>query len=135
MNDSESLQPQPELVEPDILRQFLGNQAQELYLQQQERVLRERELANTHDYALKLLEAQLTDRQQEREAMKSYLSTGGRFMVIIVLAIIGGIIYALYLNKDQIVIELIKAILYIVSGAIGGYSLKSLRGKKDEPKE
>lgn len=137
MNNSDDLTPRPEPVEPDLLRQFVENQAQELYLRQQEQVIRKQEIENTHEYSLKLLDAQLADRQRERESSKSHLTTAGYFTTIIVIAIIGGICYALYLNKDQLVIELVKAIIFIVSGGIGGYSLKALNsGKSDQnPKD
>ena len=133
MNNSDELVPLPEPVEQDVLRQFAENQAQEFHLRQQEQSVRRQEVENAHEYALKLLDAQLVDRQRERESSKNHLTTGGWFVMVIVLALIGGICYALYLNKDQLVIELVKAIIFIVSGGIGGYSLKTLNAKKDDP--
>ena len=44
-----------------------------------------------------------------------------------------GICYALYLNKDQLVMESLKAVLFIVTGGVGGYSLKIVRDKSDTP--
>ncbi len=135
MSEDKDLIPKQPAVDQDVLRQFVENQAQELYIRQQEQVLRETEINNTHEYSLKLLDAQLIDRDRESESIRRNLRTTGTVLTVIVLAIIAGMCYALFLNKDQIVIELVKAIVLILAGGMGGYSIKALKTKKDEPKE
>jgi hypothetical protein len=125
----------PEPLDPDIFKRLLENQSVELLTRQQDQEIKKRQIEITHEYALKNLEAQLVDRQREREHTRSTLSTGVRVIIVIILIIAGGICYALYLNKDQIVIEVVKAIVYVLTGMLGGYSVKGIRSRKDEPKE
>ena len=54
----------------------------------------------------------------------------------IVVGVLGGLViaafcYALYLNKDQVVMEFLKAVIFLVTGGVGGYSLKVVRGNKN----
>jgi len=125
----------PERLDPDIFKQLLENQSVDLLIRQQDQEIKKREIENSHEYALKVLEAQLVDRQREREQTKSTLSTSGCIISVITLFIVAGICYALYLNKDQLVIEVVKAIVYIITGGLGGYSIKKIKSHKDEPKE
>lgn len=37
------------------------------------------------------------------------------------------------MNKPQIALELVKAVLYIAAGAVGGYGIGKTRGAKREP--
>ena len=60
--------------------------------------------------------------------------TGGLFVAFLSLLLAAGICYALYLNKDQLVMEFLKAILFLVTGGVGGYSLKTMRDKTETPK-
>ena len=61
-------------------------------------------------------------------------TTSGLLIGFLSLLLTAGICYALYLNKDQLVMEFLKAILFIVTGGVGGYSLKTVRGKSETPK-
>jgi len=51
------------------------------------------------------------------------------------LLLTAAICYALYLNKDQLVMEFLKAILFLVTGGVGGYSLKTVRDKSEASKQ
>jgi hypothetical protein len=59
----------------------------------------------------------------------------GLLVAFLSLLLAAGISYALYLNKDQLVMEFLKAILFIVTGGLGGYSLKQVREKNETPKQ
>jgi hypothetical protein len=131
----QSISPQPAPLspsyDPNLVQQFLDNQTVELHLRQQEQGNRKKELENGHEYALKLLEAQLADRQREREMLKSNISFSGSLLLVITLALIGALCYALYLNKDQFVKDFLQAVILLLSGGVGDYGLRALKGSKD----
>lgn len=60
---------------------------------------------------------------------------GTMLIGFISLLLIAGTCYALYLGKDQIVMEFLKAILFFATGGVGGYSLKLVRNKKGASKQ
>jgi|ERR1041385_360807 hypothetical protein len=116
-------------------RRMLTNQAGDLITRQTEQELRKRYLETTHEYSLKLLEAEFLDRQQEREHQKSANITAGILIAFLSLLLAVGIGYALHLNKDQLVMEFLKGTLYVVTGGVGGYSLKRVRDKTEASKQ
>lgn len=115
-------------------RRVRGSQSNDLITRQTEQELRKRYLETTHEYSLKLLDAEFLDRQREREHQKSANITAGILVVFLSLLLAAAICYALHLNKDQLVMEFLKAILFIVTGGVGGYSLKVVRDKSETPK-
>ena len=117
-----------------VPRRTQGSQADDLITQQTERELRKRHLETTHEYSVKLLDAKLLDRQRDREHQKFANITAGILVAFLSLLLAAGICYTLYLNKDQLVLEFLKAILFIVTGGVGGYSLKVVRDKSETPK-
>jgi hypothetical protein len=54
------------------------------------------------------------------------------FASVIILAGLSFLGYALHLNKDEIVLEVIKAAIFILAGGAGGYALKR-SGKPPHP--
>ncbi len=113
---------------------FLDNQANDLISRQTEQELRKRELETTHEYSVRLLDAEFLDRQREREHQRSTSFNASMLIAFLSLLLAAGICYALYLNKDQLVMEFLKAILFIVTGGVGGYFLKAVRDKSETPK-
>ena len=95
---------------------------------------RMRQLETTHEYSLKVLDVDLLDRQREREYQKTSNTNAGLLVAFLSLLFAAAICYALYLNKDQLVMEFLKAILFLVTGGVGGYSLKMVRDKSETPK-
>jgi len=73
------------------------------------------------EFSTKALEVQANDRKDARLHIR--LKNRQELIFISVLAtIIAGIIfYSLYTNKDQIAIEIIKAIIYMSAGGSAGY--------------
>lgn len=97
--------------------------------------LKKRELETTHEYSLRVLDAEFLDRQREREHQRFTNITASTLVAFLSLLLAAGICYALYLNKDQFVLEFLKAILYLVTGGVGGYSLKLVRDKSEASKQ
>ena len=83
------------------------------------------------EFSIKALEAQVTDRRLQRDYNK-YLNRNHYFFIsLLIIAIVTVIIISLYLDKEAIAIEIIKAIVFILAGGIGGYGLGN---KKDNGK-
>jgi hypothetical protein len=45
------------------------------------------------------------------------------FAGVMSILLIAFISYALYLNKDQVALEVLKALIFLFAGGIGGYAL------------
>lgn len=116
--------------DPDLLRRILDNEANDIITRQTEQEIKRREIETGHEYSLKLLDAQLMDRQRDREYFKSTNINGSIVVGFLGVLLVAAFCYALYLNKDQVVMEFLKAILFLVTGGVGGYSLKVVRGNK-----
>jgi hypothetical protein len=91
--------------------------------------------ANDHEITKKSLEAQLDDRDKQRQFDQTARRDRLIFSGGMVLLLVAFVFYALYLNKDQIVIEVLKALIFLAAGGLGGYSLKKTREKKGQDDE
>lgn len=110
-----------------------------LSIQEKELMVREKELEHSkqakvfdHEYALKALDAQVKDqegirRHESRNNIYIYIFSG---TIIIGLFFLLGL--ALIYNKDPIVMEIIKAIMYFGAGALGGYSWGKSKENNDK---
>lgn len=107
-----------------------------LDIQDKELTLREKELEHSkqareldHEYALKALDAQIKD----REGIRQHESSSTKFRYAFAAAILIGLFVlfgvAIKYNKDQIVMEILKVIMYVGAGALGGYSW-GVKGKR-----
>jgi len=114
--------------------QFLQNQAQELAIRREEIELKREEGYNNLTYAEKALDANLVDRQREREFQRGNNVRGAIVFCLFILLLAFGIGYALYLNKDVLVIELAKYIGLLFAGGVSGYSIRLIKEKKDDTK-
>lgn len=124
-------------VTPETIDKLLDLQTIELELRVQEVNLRRQELEHSAKYAEKSLAAQLEDRKDERQYQRSQTRT--RFIAVGVFAVIVLVFagYALYLNKDAIVLEVVKIVGSFAAGAFGGYAYARNRptqtdGTKDD---
>jgi hypothetical protein len=114
---------------PAWFGQFLENQKTELSLKAQELELQKQKDANSFAYAEKALGAQERDRTHERECSRKtrkdlyFLVLG---IVVIIAALVG---VAMWLGKDQVALEIVKAVIYLLSGGAGGYGLGRAKTK------
>ena len=121
--------------DPDLLRRILDNQANDIITRQTEQEIRRREIETSHEYSLKLLDVQLANKQRDREYLQSTNTSGSIVVGFLGILLVAAFCYALYLNKDQVVMEFLKAVLFLVTGGVGGYSLKVVRDKSETPKQ
>jgi len=126
--------PQTGLAPPFDFDQFLQNQAQELAIRREEIELKREEAYHNLTYAEKALEANVVDRQREREFQRGNNVRGTIMICLFLLLLATGIGYALYLNKDTLVIELAKYIGLLFAGGLGGYSIRTAQDKRDGEK-
>ncbi len=139
MNDEQHLEPQrgqalEKAFDPELFRRFIENQAQELEIRREENEIKKQELEYNYDHAKRLLDAQLKDRGEERAFTEKNNSRGGKILCFLFVVLIAAIVYALYINKDVIVLELIKYVGLLLAGGVGGYSLRTVQEKKEPPK-
>ena len=131
---SDAQVPKP-FEDPEILRQILDNQANDILARQTEQEIKRQEIDTAHEYSLRLLDAQLVDRQRDREHQKSINTNGCMILGFLCLLLAAGICYALYLNKDSLVLEFLKAAVFLLAGGLGGWSIKVVKDKSSTPKE
>jgi hypothetical protein len=121
--------------DPELIRRFIENQAQELEIRREENEIKKKELDYNYDHAKELLAAQLKDRGEERAFTERNNSRGGKILCFLFVVLIAAIVYALYINKDVIVLELIKYVGLLLAGGLGGYSIRTVQEKKEPPKQ
>jgi Na+/glutamate symporter len=131
-SDNKNLVNLEERDAPELLKQLLEVRQSEQLIQQQQQAIRQQEIQNAHDYALKLLEANKEDRKDTREHTQKAVRSFSIVLIIVVIILAMGACYALYLNKDPIVIQTIKTVGLLAGGFLGGYSAKSLKKKNSD---
>jgi hypothetical protein len=119
--------------DPELFKQLIQNQAQELTVRREENEIKKKELEYSFEHAQRVLEAQLEDRERERQHDNKSQVRGFWLSVLFIVLLTAGIGYALYLNKDQLVIELTKYIGLFLAGGVSGYGLRTIKEKKDDP--
>ena len=135
MSDSEDPNWLDITQDPDLLRRLLDNQTNDFITRQTEQEQRRQQIESIHESTLKIVDAHLLDRQRERAYQRSSNITACMLVAFVSLLLSAVICYALHLNKDQLVMEFLKDILFIVTGGVGGYSLKTVRDKAEPPKQ
>jgi pilus assembly protein TadC len=126
--------PELELVARNLrLReQELSLTEQQIRLREQQLRLQEKELDNAHTFSIETLKANSSDRESERKYFQQVPNTSLRYVLFIFIILVALICYALYLNKDQFVMELVKALIFLLTGGIGGYSIQKLLPKREK---
>ncbi|MDD2367360.1 MAG: hypothetical protein PHN84_14470 [Desulfuromonadaceae bacterium] len=122
-NNLPASRPSSHPPDPELIGLFLKNQTKELEIREQELVLRKQADNNSFQFAQKSLDAQVTDRTAEREHVTKNRIYLMYFAAFVIVAVVGFLGFALHNGKDAIAMEIIKAILYIVTGSSGGYAL------------
>lgn len=119
----------PQLT-PDIVGQLLENQSKELQLKANELSLQKQLDDHNYEFSKQALGTQAQDRKEQREHDK-YLKKGKYILTFLLAFLVSAIIIvALYLGKDTVAIEIIKAICFVIAGGLGGYGI----GKGHTPK-
>ncbi|OGQ07766.1 MAG: hypothetical protein A3G32_03220 [Deltaproteobacteria bacterium RIFCSPLOWO2_12_FULL_40_28] len=112
---------------------FLEFQKEELKVREKEIEARTASDERSYKYAVQSMQVQAGDLELNRTHQRDIIKKIFWFAGISLTLILGFFAYALYLNKDEIVKEFVKAILYIAAGGVGGYGYKSIKIKPNDP--
>lgn len=124
-------------ISPDLIEKMIAVQEKDLIMRNEElqlqKEIQQQSHANAHEYSLAALQANVNDRQASRKHEENTIRHRYIFSGIILAGLICLIGFALYLNKDQVVMEALKAVLFFGSGGIGGYAYakKSIKHTED----
>lgn len=129
MGDNEKEKDRSTQLAPVQVREFLDNQRRELEIRAGELQLKSQEDSHAFEHAGKALEAQERDRKDERQFKLKAAKHRYWFVGALVLVSILFILSLVYMGKDQMATEIVKAAVYLASGAIGGFFYG--RGKRD----
>ncbi len=117
------------------MREFIELQKEQVSIRREEISLDKQQVENTHQYALRNLDAQVADRESARKfgtsGRRDRLMLSGVLMFLLI-SFVG---VAMYLNKDQIALEIIKGVGLLAAGAFGGYSYGSRKPKNTKSEE
>jgi hypothetical protein len=124
------LVPAPPVSVPPVVVQFLENQKQELAVRAQEAEVQRLQIDNerlkiekAHEYAMKAVDLQAQDRREERDSDGKGIS---KVLVLLGLAVVGVLAffgYALFSNKDQMILEILRILVYAGGGGGIGYAI------------
>ncbi|AXT46334.1 MULTISPECIES: hypothetical protein [Chromobacterium] len=107
---------------------MLEVQAADLGVRRQELEVRSQELLHNKEYAVSLLEAQERDRENERKHQQEIAKqrSGGSLVVFLLILVFAAV--ALYLNKDEVVKDIVKIVIPAVFAGLGGYQYGKNQG-------
>jgi hypothetical protein len=108
-------------ISPDLVENFLNNQAKELELKATQLSLQKQGNDNGFEFGKAALKAKAEDRNLQRKHDLKIKVYTYQFIGIIILLIAGIVFYAMYSDNKDIAMEIIKAIVYLVGGGLGGY--------------
>lgn len=122
----------PEGLTPDVVKKLLENQAKELELKAIELTLQKQQDDHGFEFGKAALLAKIEDRKLQRNHQLSVKKSTYILVTILALIISAIIFYALYSNNSPIAMEIIKAIVYLTGGGLGGYGVAKVSNKSKD---
>ena len=116
-------------LSPDLIRQFLENQKQELTNQAQSNRLQEKQIDANVRLAEKQMEIQGDLLKQKPSETRSTFNLFAIWVVAIILIILGFLVICIYLGKDEFALNFFGKFMYLVIAVIS-----YLAGKKSSSK-
>jgi hypothetical protein len=107
----------------ELIQHFLQNQTKELEIKARELELQKQADVHSFQFSKISLDAQVADRKEARTHSLSSQRTVLLFCFAVIAIICLFLCYAIYSGKDQIAMELIKAIIFLIAGGGGGYAV------------
>ena len=108
---------------PDVVKTLLENQAKELELKAIELALQKQQDEHGFEFGKAALLAKIEDRKLQRNHQLSVKKATHKLVTVLALIISAIVCYAIYSNNSPIAMEIIKAIVYLVGGGLGGYGV------------
>lgn len=127
--------PQTHNLTPDLISTLLENQSKELELKSIELSLQKQQDIHSFEFGKEALRIKAEDRKLQRE--HDFKVKKSRYLLIgsLMLLVSGIIVYALNSNNSAVALEIIKAIVYLAGGGLGGYGLAKSTDPKNENSE
>ncbi len=125
--------PAKAVLSAETLEKFINNQTKELELRSQELVLQSQKDKNSFDFGKSALLVKAQDRKENRDHQYKQRQQTYIFAGFAGIMVIGLVVYALHLNKDVFAVEIVKAIVFILTGGVGGYGLARSKASQEPP--
>ena len=116
---------------PALFKEFLENQAKELEIKARDLDLQKQKDDHSFEFAKTALEAQKEDRAEQRTFQIKTKRNGHIFTTIISVLFVTLLVTALAMDKDQVALEIIKAVIFMATGGAGGYAIGRFRNDGD----
>ena len=117
----------------DLIQLFLDNQRKELELRTNELEITKQEEQHSYDVARLSLRTQADNIERDRQhkiALWRLFMKFAAFIAVIAALLMG---FALWLGKEQFILEVLRIVFYGGSGvAVGAYYQKSKKSKEDD---
>jgi hypothetical protein len=128
-NHNKQLSP-PEQPPIQLIEKFIDNQSKELSLRSQEIGLQAQQEKNSFEFSREALKAQAEDRREQRTFMLTQRKHTFWFMGFVFALIFSLIGYALHKGDTAFATEIVKAIIYLAGGGLGGYGYAKTKTKE-----
>lgn len=117
-------------LSPDVVQQLISNQARELELRASDLALQQQKDNNAFSFGKEALVAKASDLKDQRRHQHWKMVITFCFIGFLVLLTVALIAYAMHSGKDAMATEIIKAVIYVGGGAVGGYGIGRSRSSK-----
>lgn len=107
----------------ELFSRILTNQERELELRAKELELRKQNDCHGYEYSKAALSVQADDAKDERIHRRKMMITAAVVVSILFLSLVGFMLYCVSAGKEQVAMEIIKAVIFLFSGGAGGYAL------------
>lgn len=113
----------PEKVDMGLIELFLQNQSKELDIKAKE--IEQQKISDQHSFEFSKISIEKTaiDRNAHRDFIRKCRKDTFLFISGITALIACLVGYSLWIGKDQIAMEIIKSVIFLLSGGAGGYAL------------
>jgi hypothetical protein len=128
---SQSHPPLVPQLSPELVQQLINNQARELELRTADLALQQQKDNNAFAFGKEALAARADDLKDQRKHDFKKRISGYIFIAVLVVTAVALIAYALHMGKDAFATELIKAVIYLGGGGLGGYGIGRARSRKE----
>lgn len=118
-------------LQPQVLAEFVENQKRELEIRATEVQLKSQQDKHGFEHAQRVLDAQVKDRQAQREFAVKYAWHRYVFVGFIVIAALAFLATLTLKGHGALAAEILKASVYLAAGAISGF----FYGKSKKPEE
>jgi hypothetical protein len=113
------------------IQRMLSLQESRVTLELKQADIQLKELDHNQKIADKSIDAQAADRKDERAVLKTVQAHRLVFAAFVILVIVVLIVFALYINKEAIVLDIVK----VLCGFAGGYGVSSYISAKRKDEE